>query len=53
MFLALPCTAEQMAQLRDRYAIHGLPGGRINLAGLPSTRIGDLATGLTDVLAAS
>lgn len=52
MFLALPCTPEQMAQLRDRHAIHGLPGGRINLAGVPSTRIDDLAAGLSDVLAA-
>lgn len=35
MFLRLPLTADQMGRLRDEHAIHGLPSGRINLAGVP------------------
>lgn len=50
MFSLLPLTAKQMVMLREKYAIYGLPNGRINIAGLKQTQITILAHALLDVL---
>lgn len=50
MFLTVPLDPGQMEQLSSRHAIYGTPGGRINLAGIPSHRIGDVAAAVRAVL---
>jgi aspartate aminotransferase len=50
MFARLPLTDAEMTRLRQDHAIHGLPGGRINLAGLPASRIPDVADAVRTVV---
>lgn len=47
MFLQLPLAASQMHVLRVEHGVHGMPGGRINLAGVPASAIGRLAAAIT------
>lgn len=50
MFLMLPLSRDEMATLRERYGIYGLPSGRINLAGIPSARVAEVAAAIGAVL---
>ncbi|MEU4688882.1 aminotransferase class I/II-fold pyridoxal phosphate-dependent enzyme [Actinoplanes sp. NPDC023714] len=50
MFLTLPLPPEAMERLRDEHAIYGLPTGRINLAGLPSHRVAEVAAAIRAVV---
>lgn len=47
MFSVLPFTPPQMTALRDRYGLYGMPGGRINIAGIPVSRVGQVADAIT------
>ncbi|MFE9243565.1 aromatic amino acid transaminase [Nocardiopsis sp. NPDC006938] len=49
MFLRLPLTADQMGRLRDEHAVHGLPSGRINLAGVPAPLVERVAEAVARV----
>lgn len=49
MFLTLPLSPEQMDQLTARHAIYGTPTGRINLAGIPTPRIDEVAAAIRNV----
>lgn len=49
MFLRLPLSEDQMGRLRDEHAIHGLPSGRINLAGVPTRLVDRVADAITRV----
>lgn len=49
MFLTLPLGSHQMDQLSVRHAIYGTRSGRINLAGIPSHRLTEVATAIGDV----
>lgn len=50
MFSMLPLTSDQMSILRDKFAIYGIPNGRINIAGLKQSQIRTLAEALVDVM---
>ncbi|WP_433832088.1 aminotransferase class I/II-fold pyridoxal phosphate-dependent enzyme [Actinoplanes sp. CA-015351] len=50
MFLSLPLTAGAMERLRVEHGIYGLPSGRINLAGLPESRIPEVADAIRQVV---
>lgn len=50
MFSMLPLTAEQMFVLRDKFAIYGIPNGRINIAGLKQSQIRRVAEAIAYVL---
>ncbi|MFE9255322.1 aromatic amino acid transaminase [Streptomyces sp. NPDC006879] len=50
MFSMLPLTATQMLQLRNQFAIYGTTAGRINIAGIPQSRVCYLARGIAEVL---
>lgn len=50
MFSMLPLTAEQVLDLRLRYAVYGTTSGRINIAGIPGHRIPRLAQAVAAVL---
>lgn len=50
MFAGLPLTPGQMRTLRRDHAVYGTTTGRINIAGLPTDRVTDLATGIAAVL---
>ncbi|MGX9416180.1 amino acid aminotransferase [Vibrio sp. WJH972] len=50
MFSMLPLSTAQMALLRDKYAIYGIPNGRINIAGLRQSQIRILAEALIDII---
>lgn len=47
MFLQLPVSATAMEVLRVDHGVHGMPGGRINLAGVPAPAVDRLATAIT------
>lgn len=49
MFSMLPLSKEQMSLLREKYAIYGVPNGRINIAGLKQSQIKTLAEALVGV----
>jgi aspartate aminotransferase len=49
MFLQLPLDPRQMDLLRKEHAVYGIPSGRINLAGVPSARIPELAASISAV----
>ncbi|GHC82042.1 aromatic amino acid aminotransferase [Nocardiopsis terrae] len=49
MFLRLPLAEPDMGRLREEHAIHGLPSGRINLAGVPTHRLDHLADAIARV----
>ncbi|MFC4072776.1 aminotransferase class I/II-fold pyridoxal phosphate-dependent enzyme [Actinoplanes subglobosus] len=49
MFLTLPLDAAAMLRLRSEHGVYGLPSGRINLAGIPSTRIEVVASAIRAV----
>ncbi|MDQ4502528.1 aminotransferase class I/II-fold pyridoxal phosphate-dependent enzyme [Sinomonas sp. ASV322] len=49
MFLRLPLDAAQMAVLRDRAAVYGIPSGRINLAGIPESRVAEVGAAIGSV----
>lgn len=49
MFLRLPLTETQMGLLREEHAIHGLPSGRVNLAGVPAHRVDHVADAVARV----
>ncbi|PWJ48805.1 aspartate aminotransferase/aromatic-amino-acid transaminase [Quadrisphaera granulorum] len=49
MFLQLPLTPSQMEVLRVEHAVHGMPGGRINLAGVPASSIERLAAAVAEI----
>jgi aspartate aminotransferase len=49
MFLTLPLSEFAMDELREAHSIYGLPTGRINLAGLPSHRIPEVAAAIRAV----
>ncbi|WP_017586162.1 aromatic amino acid transaminase [Nocardiopsis ganjiahuensis] len=53
MFLRLPLSERDMGRLREEHAIHGLPSGRINLAGTPAHRLDRLADAIARVHGAS
>ena len=46
MFSLLPLTPAQVQTLRERYAIHVVDSGRVNLAGLSSGQVGRLTDAL-------
>lgn len=48
MFVQLPLTAAQMEVLRVEHAVHGMPSGRINLAGVPSSAVERLAAAVAE-----
>lgn len=50
MFSLLPLSVEQMAKLRDKYAIYGTENGRINVAGIQTTKIKTVAQALAAIL---
>jgi aspartate/tyrosine/aromatic aminotransferase len=50
MFSLLGMTAEQVARLRDEYAVYVVGGGRVNVAGLTSTNIGPASAAIAAVL---
>ncbi|QDQ25674.1 aspartate/tyrosine/aromatic aminotransferase [Chitinimonas arctica] len=50
MFSMLPLDGKAIAQLRDEAAVYVVAGGRINLAGLDTARIDELALALADVM---
>lgn len=50
MFSLLPLTPEQMTILREKYAIYGVPNGRINVAGLKQSQIRPLAEALVEIM---
>ncbi|WP_406365797.1 aromatic amino acid transaminase [Streptomyces sp. NBC_01546] len=50
MFSMLRLTADQMLELRLRYAVYGTTSGRINIAGIPGHRIPRLAQAVAAVL---
>ncbi|WP_175410950.1 aromatic amino acid transaminase [Streptomyces sp. TRM64462] len=50
MFAGLPLTPEQMRTLRRDHAVYGTTAGRVNIAGLPSDRVGQLARGIAATL---
>ena len=49
MFSLLPLAPDQMESLRRDHAIYGTATGRINIAGLRSTQIEQVAVALRDV----
>lgn len=49
MFLRLPLSETEMGRLRGEHAIHGLPSGRVNLAGVPAHRVDRLADAVARV----
>lgn len=49
LFLRLPLTETQMGLLRQDHAVHGLPSGRINLAGIPAHRVDRVADAVSKV----
>lgn len=49
MFSVLPFTPPQMTALRDRYGLYGAPGGRINIAGIPACRVGQVADAIAAI----
>jgi aspartate aminotransferase len=49
MFLTLPLDAAAMRRLRSDHGVYGLPSGRINLAGVPSSRLPDVAAAIRAV----
>ncbi|BBH69056.1 tyrosine aminotransferase [Actinoplanes sp. OR16] len=49
MFLTLPLSPEAMESLRVDHGVYGLPTGRINLAGLPSPRVPEVAAAIRAV----
>jgi aspartate/tyrosine/aromatic aminotransferase len=42
-----------MRELRDRFAIHGLESGRVNITGMNASQIEAVAEGVASVLAQS
>ncbi|MGW6917983.1 amino acid aminotransferase [Kitasatospora sp. NPDC054939] len=50
MFSMLPLTADQMLDLRTRFAVYGTTAGRINIAGLAAHEVPHLAHGIAAVL---
>ncbi|MEV6954645.1 aromatic amino acid transaminase [Streptomyces sp. NPDC051183] len=50
MFSMLPLTAQDMLDLRLRFAVYGTTSGRINIAGIPAHRIPQLAQAVAAVL---
>lgn len=46
LFATLPLSPAQIAALKDEHAIYVVPGGRINIAGLPQDRVGRVAAAL-------
>ncbi|MEH3078750.1 MAG: aromatic amino acid transaminase [Quadrisphaera sp.] len=49
MFLQLPLAPSQMELLRVVHGVHGMPGGRINLAGVPAQAVDRLAAAVAEV----
>jgi aspartate aminotransferase len=49
MFTVLGFTQEQMARLREEYAIYGVGDGRINIAGLTEKHVPYVAKAIFDV----
>jgi aspartate aminotransferase len=49
MFLTLPLDAAAMLRLRSDHGVYGLPSGRINLAGIPSSRVAEVASAIHTV----
>ncbi|TFD07586.1 aromatic amino acid transaminase [Cryobacterium sp. TMT1-66-1] len=49
MFLRLPFDSAQMDALREQYGTYGIPSGRLSLAGVPASRIPELATAIASV----
>jgi aspartate aminotransferase len=50
MFSLLPLTPEQMVILREKFAIHGMTNGRINIAGLKQSQIQTLANAIIEII---
>lgn len=50
MFAGLPLSPEQMAALRRDHGVYGTAAGRVNIAGLPSDRVDQLAGAIAAVL---
>jgi len=50
MFSMFPATEAQMAQLREDYAIYGLPDGRLNVSGMKMSKVNYIAQSLHAVL---
>lgn len=53
IFSLLPLSSQQMRELRDRFAIHGLENGRVNITGLSASQIEAVAGAVASVLAQS
>jgi aspartate aminotransferase len=53
IFALLPLNNRQMRELRDRFAIHGLENGRVNITGLNASQIEAVAEAVTAVLSQS
>ncbi|PRX16892.1 aspartate aminotransferase/aromatic-amino-acid transaminase [Actinoplanes italicus] len=49
MFLTLPLDPAAMRSLRSDHGVYGLPSGRINLAGIPSSRLTGVAAAIRAV----
>jgi aspartate aminotransferase len=49
MFLTLPLDAAAMLHLRSDHGVYGLPSGRINLAGIPTSRLAEVAAAIRAV----
>ena len=50
MFALLPLSSRQMQELRDEFAIHGLPNGRVNVTCLEKPRIETMCNAIRIVL---
>lgn len=50
MFSMFPATEAQMTQLREDYAIYGLPDGRLNVSGMKMSKVNYIAQSLHAVL---
>ena len=50
LFLTLPLDSAAMRRLQTDHAVYGLPTGRINLAGIPTHRLDDIATAIRALL---
>ena len=53
IFSLLPLNSRQMGELRDRFAIHGLENGRVNITGLNPSQIEAVARAVAAVLSSS
>lgn len=50
MFSLLPLSAGQMCELREKFAVHGLQDGRVNITGMSSSQIEAVGEAVASIL---